>query len=78
MNKYDSVCVQGEGFIHFFCCFSAGFFRIFAGAYGIVLKCRNKESGELVAIKKFKGDGGFLLVVPSCVFISSRYRVASL
>lgn len=24
------------------------------GAYGIVLKCRNKETGEVVAIKKFK------------------------
>lgn len=24
------------------------------GAYGIVLKCRNKASGEIVAIKKFK------------------------
>ncbi|GMH45688.1 hypothetical protein BSKO_13651 [Bryopsis sp. KO-2023] len=24
------------------------------GAYGVVLKCRNKESGEIVAVKKFK------------------------
>lgn len=24
------------------------------GAYGVVLKCRNKESGEILAIKKFK------------------------
>jgi cyclin-dependent kinase-like len=24
------------------------------GAYGLVLKCRNKETGEMVAIKKFK------------------------
>ena len=24
------------------------------GAYGVVLKCRNKENGETVAIKKFK------------------------
>ena len=24
------------------------------GAYGVVLKCRNKENGEYVAIKKFK------------------------
>jgi len=24
------------------------------GAYGVVLKCRNKETGEVVAIKKFK------------------------
>ena len=27
------------------------------GAYGIVLKCRQKETGELVAIKKFKETG---------------------
>lgn len=26
------------------------------GAYGVVLKCRNKESGEVVAIKKFKEE----------------------
>jgi cyclin-dependent kinase-like len=24
------------------------------GAYGVVLKCKNKENGEIVAIKKFK------------------------
>lgn len=24
------------------------------GAYGVVLRCRNKTSGEIVAIKKFK------------------------
>ena len=24
------------------------------GAYGIVLKCRNKETGDILAIKKFK------------------------
>jgi cyclin-dependent kinase-like len=24
------------------------------GAYGIVLKCKNKDTGEIVAIKKFK------------------------
>eukprot|EP00952_Eustigmatos_sp_NYUAD-ZCMA_P013666 53993-Eustigmatos_ZCMA.PRE.1 len=24
------------------------------GAYGVVLKCRNKETAEIVAIKKFK------------------------
>lgn len=28
------------------------------GAYGIVLKCRNRETGELVAIKKFKESDG--------------------
>jgi cyclin-dependent kinase-like len=24
------------------------------GAYGVVLKCRNRENNEIVAIKKFK------------------------
>lgn len=24
------------------------------GAYGVVLKCRNKETNEVVAVKKFK------------------------
>jgi cyclin-dependent kinase-like len=24
------------------------------GAYGVVNKCRNKDNGEIVAIKKFK------------------------
>ena len=24
------------------------------GAYGVVLKCKNRENGEIVAIKKFK------------------------
>jgi len=24
------------------------------GVYGVVLKCRNRETGEVVAIKKFK------------------------
>ena len=24
------------------------------GAYGVVLKCRNKETGEVAAVKKFK------------------------
>ena len=29
------------------------------GAYGVVLKCRNKETGGVVAVKKFKeSDGG--------------------
>ncbi|KAA6373422.1 MAG: putative CMGC/CDKL protein kinase, partial [Streblomastix strix] len=26
------------------------------GAYGVVLKCQNKQTGEIVAVKKFKGD----------------------
>jgi len=36
MNKYDVLCVVGEG------------------AYGVVLKCKNKDTNEVVAIKKFK------------------------
>lgn len=24
------------------------------GAYGVVLKCKNRENGEILAIKKFK------------------------
>jgi serine/threonine protein kinase len=28
------------------------------GAYGVVLKCRNKDNGEIVAIKKFKESEG--------------------
>lgn len=30
------------------------------GAYGVVLKCRNKETGEIVAVKKFKESDGEL------------------
>jgi serine/threonine protein kinase len=30
------------------------------GAYGVVLKCRNKETGEIVAVKKFKESDGKL------------------
>ena len=30
------------------------------GAYGVVLKCRNKETGEVNAIKKFKETDGEL------------------
>lgn len=30
--------------------------QIGEGEYGVVLKARNKESGDLVAIKKFKED----------------------
>jgi cyclin-dependent kinase-like len=28
------------------------------GAYGVVLKCRHKVTGEVVAIKKFKANQG--------------------
>ena len=41
MNKYEVLGVVGEG-------------NISLGAYGVVLKCRNKDSNEIVAIKKFK------------------------
>lgn len=37
-----------------------------AGAYGVVLKCRNKETGEIFAIKKFKESEGAALRVPVC------------
>lgn len=41
MNKYEVQGVVGEG-------------NSYLGAYSIVLKCRNKETGEIIAIKKFK------------------------
>ena len=41
MNKYEIIGVIGEG-------------NSEIGAYGIVLKAKNKENGEHVAIKKFK------------------------
>ena len=41
MNKYEVIGVVGEGTSH-------------TGAYGVVLKCKHKETGEVVAIKKFK------------------------
>ena len=28
------------------------------GAYGVVLKCKNKETGDTVAVKKFKESDG--------------------
>lgn len=34
------------------------------GAYGVVLKCRNKDTGGVVAVKKFKeSDGEFLFTL---------------
>jgi cyclin-dependent kinase-like len=41
MNKYEVLGVVGEG-------------THYPGAYGVVLKCKHKESGEVLAIKKFK------------------------
>lgn len=42
------------------------------GAYGVVLRCRNKESGEILAIKKFKVTTAMdiitaELIVNSCI-----------
>lgn len=36
------------------------------GAYGVVLKCRNKETGEIVAVKKFKESDGKSAVNRHC------------
>lgn len=41
MKKYIPQGVVGEGISH-------------SGAYGTVIKCKNKETGEIVAIKHFK------------------------
>lgn len=41
MNKYEILNLIGEGNSNL-------------GAYGIVMKAKNRESGEIVAIKKFK------------------------
>jgi serine/threonine protein kinase len=32
------------------------------GAYGVVLKCRNKNTNEIVAVKKYKESDGALPV----------------
>lgn len=40
------------------------------GAYGVVLKCRNKETSEIVAVKKFKesdGQSNYLIARPACL-----------
>lgn len=44
------------------------------GAYGVVLKCRNKESGEVVAVKKFKESDGTELTRGSQVPFVSHTR----
>ena len=54
MNKYEVLGVVGEGIIY-------------SGAYGVVLKCRNKESNEIVAIKKFKESDDNELVYKTTV-----------
>lgn len=35
------------------------------GAYGVVLKCKNKETGETVAVKKFKESDGMRVAFKS-------------
>lgn len=45
------------------------------GAYGIVLKCKNIQTGELVAIKKFKeSDGKWCSLCDASVHV--RWHVA--
>ena len=41
MHKYEVMSHIGEG-------------EVYIGAYGIVMKAKNRDTGELVAIKKFK------------------------
>ena len=36
------------------------------GAYGVVLKCRNKDTGDIVAVKKFKESDGEITCKGSC------------
>lgn len=58
--------------------------RIGEGTYGVVLKCRHKATGELVAIKKFKesdddeqvGPRGFRLYVYSKMLLPKRCACA--
>jgi serine/threonine protein kinase len=45
------------------------------GAYGVVLKCRNRESGELVAIKKFKESDGARVIGMFMRFDSTRLQI---
>lgn len=42
------------------------------GAYGVVLRCRNKESGEISAIKKFKVNTAPYPLESELLFGSSR------
>lgn len=46
------------------------------GAYGVVLKCRNKETGEIVAVKKFKeSDGGSNHTCPRTTTLNMELKV---
>jgi serine/threonine protein kinase len=44
------------------------------GAYGVVLKCKNKENGEIVAIKKFKESDGELSTYCSWYLLDTSAR----
>jgi cyclin-dependent kinase-like len=45
------------------------------GAYGVVLKCRNKDSGEVVAVKKFKESDGIDHVLRSIKLFAKQGRL---
>lgn len=47
------------------------------GAYGMVLKCRNNETGEIVAVKKFKevSVNSSNLAEFACIRASLRLRI---
>jgi hypothetical protein len=60
MNKYGVIGVIGEGATWFSAeKLPSNLTPLLAlGAYGVVLKCRNKDTREIVAIKKFKESEG--------------------
>ena len=47
------------------------------GAYGLVLKCRNKENNEMVAIKKFKETDGKISIYTFDLLCSSISKSAT-
>ena len=47
------------------------------GAYGVVLKCRNKETQQVMAIKKFKESEGARLLPPPPLRPVPRCRCAA-
>lgn len=48
------------------------------GAYGIVLKCRNRETGEIVAVKKFKENDGMSTIVSDLVVKAKTFPMIKL
>jgi cyclin-dependent kinase-like len=44
------------------------------GAYGVVLKCRNKDTDEIVAVKKFKESDGDSICSFSAIFGASSSK----